>query len=135
MPRPTASERIKENGSSELQLIEMHLKAQLLSTMREHDIEAYKRAFVLDCEIDMEANACDLAFFKVDSSRDFYREFLVAAKDHKFRLWLRYQILDGAETLESHGVSTKKGRLTIQIVVEAYHVFQFVNPFGGKKTS
>jgi len=86
---------------------------------------------MLDCEIDMEANACDLAFFKVDSNRDFYREFLVAAKDHEFRLWLRYQMLIGAKTLESHGVSTKRGRLTIKIVVEAYHVFQLVSPLGG----
>jgi hypothetical protein len=99
--------------------------------LQEHDIGDYQRALVLDCEIDMEANACDLAFFTADSTRDLYREFLVAAKDHRFRLWLRCQILDGAKTLESHGVSTKGDRLTIQIVVEAYHVFQLVNPLAG----
>ena len=89
---------------------------------------------MIDCEIDMEATACDLAFFKVDSARDFYREFLVAAKDHKFRLWFRLQMLEGAKTLEFHGVSTKRGRLTIQMVVEAFHVFQLVNPLELKKS-
>jgi hypothetical protein len=54
--------------------------------LQEHDIGDYKRALVLNCEIDMEANACDLAFFTVDSTRNLYREFLVAAKDHEFRL-------------------------------------------------
>jgi hypothetical protein len=77
--------------------MEMDGTAQLLSTMQEHDTEAYQQAFVLDCEIDMEASACDLTFFKVDSTRELYREFLVAAAHHKFRLWLRCQMLDGAQ--------------------------------------
>jgi hypothetical protein len=96
--------------------------------MQEPATTDYQRAFVLDCEIDMEANACDLAFFERDSARDFYSEFLIAAKDHKFRFWLRCEVLEGAKTLESHGVSMKIGRLTIQIVVQAYHVFQLIKP-------
>jgi hypothetical protein len=110
------------------------ISAKAAPGMQEHDIQDYKRAFVLDCEIDMEANACDLTFFKVDSTRNFYCEFLAAAEDHKFRLWLRYQMLDGAKTLESYGVSTKKDRLTIHIVVEAFHVFQLVNPLELKRS-
>jgi hypothetical protein len=43
--------------------------------MQEPDTTDYQRAFVLDCEIDMEANACDLAFFEVDSAHDFYSGF------------------------------------------------------------
>jgi hypothetical protein len=72
--------------------------------MEVQDIEDYKRA----CEIDMEANACDLTFFKVDSTRNFYREFLAVAEGHKFRLWSRYQILSGAKALETHGIFNKK---------------------------
>jgi hypothetical protein len=107
---------------------------QSLSAMEEHDIEDFKRAFVLDCEIDLEANACDLTFFKADHTRNLYREFLAAAEDHEFRLWLRCQMLHGAKTLESHGVSTKKGGLTIHIVVEAFHVFKLVNPLELKES-
>jgi hypothetical protein len=108
--------------------------AHSLSTLPEHDAADYRRAFVLDCEIDMEASACDLTFFKADLTRDFYREFLSAAGNNKFRLWLRYQMLGGAKTLESHGVSTKKDRWAIQTVVEAFHVFQLVNPLELKES-
>jgi hypothetical protein len=104
------------------------------TALQGQDADDYRQAFVLDCEIDMEASACDLTFFKVDSTRNFYREFLSAAGNHKFRLWLRYQMLGGAKTLESHGVSTKKDRLMVQIVVEAFHVFELVNPLELKES-